>query len=117
MATISIKDLAIRVHLGVTDRERRKGQKILVSIDAQPEEDYRKIQDSLDHTVDYSSIRKAIQSIMKTAQFKLIETVAARIAHHIYDNYRVKQVTVTIKKFPYRDTKWVGYRLTIPGAD
>jgi dihydroneopterin aldolase len=111
MATLIIRDLALRIHIGVSEREKRKKQKILISIETEPEMAPSQVRDSIDKSVDYSSMRAGILSLLKNSRHNLIETVADRVAGYILDNFMVKQVSVTVKKFPYRDAKFVGYRL------
>ncbi len=111
MATLIIQDLAAQIHIGVTEREKRKKQKILISIEAEPEMASGQIRDSLRNTVDYSSMRTGVLSLLKNSSHNLIETVADEIAGYVLKNFMVRQVSVTVKKFPYRDTKFVAYRL------
>jgi dihydroneopterin aldolase len=111
MATLIIQDLALRIHIGVTERERKKKQKILISIETEPEMVSGQVRDSIGNTVDYSSMRSGIRTLLMDSRHNLIETVADKVAGYVLDNFMVKQVSVTVKKFPYRDTKFVGYRL------
>ncbi len=113
MEKIVIEELAINISIGTTEKERSKKQRILLSIEIEPEAKYGTINDDLDQTIDYSSVRKDIKRLTKTDHFQLIETVAKRIALYLKGNYYIRSVTVCIKKFPYRDTKYVAYMLTI----
>ena len=116
MGTIIIRDLVLHLHIGVTERERRRSQRILISMEIEPET-FSAIGDSLENTVDYSSVRRGIKSMLQDERFNLIETVADRAARYVLDNFKANQVTVTIKKFPYRDTAHVGCRLTLGASD
>jgi dihydroneopterin aldolase len=111
MAILIIQDLAVRIHIGVTEREKKRKQKILISIETEPEMTSDLVRDSLDNRVNYSSVRMGILSLLKDSHHNLIETVADMVAEYVLDNFTVRQVTVTVKKFPYRDTKFIGYRL------
>ena len=116
METIVISDLALRVHIGVTEKEQRRSQKILVSVEMEPAA-CGEINDSIHSTIDYSAVRRGIKSLFGGEQINLIETVAARIARYILDEFRVKGVTVGVKKYPYRDTAHVGCRLSLGRPD
>ena len=50
---------------------------------------------------------------MNNSTHRLIETVARKTAEYIKKNYQVKLVRVTVKKYPYKDTKAVSYILEI----
>lgn len=113
MERIILEEISACTHVGVAKKERSKKQKLLVSITIEPEVQYSSIRDSIDNTVNYSHVRMDVKNILKAGNFKLIETVAERIAHHIKKNYSIKNITVVVKKFPYKDTKYVAYRLTI----
>lgn len=113
METIILEEIKAYSHVGVSEKERSKKQKILISVNIEPEKRYSSIKDSIDNTINYSNIKTDVKNILKTGTFNLIETAAERVAHHIKRNYRVRNVTIYVKKFPYRDTKYVGYRLTV----
>jgi dihydroneopterin aldolase len=112
MNAILIQDIRLRLHIGVTDKERRKRQVVLVSLEMQPEEEMHG-EDMLEKTIDYSAVRRGLHSLLQDTRFKLIETVAGRSAQYVLDNFRAQRVTVTVKKFPYRDTASVGCRVCL----
>jgi len=116
MGTILISDLVLHLRIGVTEKERRRSQRILISMEIEPET-FSAIGDSLENTVDYSSVRRGVKSMLQGERFNLIETVADRAARYVLDNFKANQVTVTIKKFPYRDTAHVGCRLTLGNSE
>ena len=113
MEKIVIEDLALNISIGTTERERSKKQRILLTIEIEPEAQYESINDDIDKTINYSSVRKDIKRLIKTDHFRLIETVAKIIGQHLKSNYNIRSVTVCVKKFPYRDTKYVAYSLTM----
>lgn len=112
MTEILIQDLAVRLHIGVTEKEQRRCQKVLVSLEIQPET-MEMLDDALENTVDYSAVRRSILSLLSEKRFNLIETVAAEAAEHVLHNFSVQKVTVTAKKFPYKDTAFVACRLSL----
>jgi dihydroneopterin aldolase len=108
MSIIFINDLCVNAHIGVSEKERKQKQPILVTIEVEHETDYEHFKDSLDSTIDYGSIRNEIKNIARASEFKLIESFALKIARLIKENYGVRSVSVTVKKFPYGDTAFVG---------
>ena len=113
MEKIVIKDFSVNAHIGVTEREQKKKQKLLVSIEIEPAISYNKIKDDINNTINYSTVRKDIKSLLKNGPVNLIETLAENIASLIKNNYNTKAVTVIVKKFPYRDTQYVACILKI----
>jgi dihydroneopterin aldolase len=116
METIIISDLEIRMHIGVTEEERNSSQRVLITAEMEPATQ-REIGDKLENTIDYSAVRQGIGALLKADRFNLIETVAEVTARYILDEFRTRKVTVTVKKFPYDDTAFVAYRLSLGGAD
>ena len=112
MDAILIQDIKMRLHIGVTEKERRKRQKVFVSLEMRPEGETHG-EDMLEHTIDYSAVRRGLHSLLRDTRFKLIETVAERSAQYVLDNFSARHVTVTVKKFPYRDTAYVGCRVCL----
>ena len=113
MEKIIIEELAVNISIGTTEKERSKKQNILVSIEIEPEAKYDTINDDIDKTINYSSVREDIKRLIRADHFQLIETVTKRIAQYHKSNYTIRSVTVCVKKFPYRDTKYVAYMLTM----
>jgi 7,8-dihydroneopterin aldolase/epimerase/oxygenase len=54
--------------------------------------------DRLEDTYDYSSVVTAIQTLIQTAQFKLIESLAEAIAQSVLSNGAIEQVRVRLTK-------------------
>lgn len=113
MSTLFIKDLCVKAHIGVHEKERRQKQPLLVSVEVEHEIDYGNFKDSIDSTIDYSSLRREIKNIARTSEFNLIESFALKIARLLKENYRVRGVSVTIKKFPYGDAAFAGCKVSL----
>ena len=116
MGTVVIEDLSLRVHVGVTDRERSRKQRILVSVEIDREVRPGEIGDRIEGAIDYSEVRSGIAGLVESASFNLIETIAERIALSLKGRYAERGVgvlRVTVKKFPYRDARYVAYRMSL----
>jgi dihydroneopterin aldolase len=116
MELIFISELSLKVHIGVTERERRKKQKIRISVEMEPERQDDP-EDSISNTVDYSAVRRGIQSLLSGESVQLIETVAALTARYVLDHHPVREVRVTVFKRPYTDVAHVGCRLSLSRGD
>ena len=113
MHRIEIDELRTRVHIGVTERERRRRQCIAVSLIIVPETAYDEIEDNVARTVNYSSVRREVLDLLEKGSFRLIETVARTIAERLLGLYAMTKLEVTVKKYPYRDTGSVSYTLEV----
>jgi len=113
MQKIILNEISTNIRIGITESERAKRQKLVISIEIVPIVNYTEIKDNIYNTINYSMIRQDVKTLLRNSKFNLIETVAAEIAKHIKNHYQIKSVTITIKKFPYKDTKYIAYSLTI----
>jgi dihydroneopterin aldolase len=116
MELIFISELILKVHIGVTERERRKKQRIRISVEMEPARQDDP-EDSIGNTVDYSAVKRGIQSLLSGETVQLIETVARRTARYVLDHYPVREVRVTVFKRPYKDVAHVGCRLNLSKGD
>ncbi len=113
MQRIILEDIRVRTFIGVSEKERARKQRLSVSIELEPAVKFEEIDDNIENAVNYSSIRKDVKALLKEPRCKLIETMAALLAHHIMDTYPVKSATVRVQKFPYKDTKSVTCSFTL----
>lgn len=119
MGVIILEDLSVKAFIGVTERERSRKQKLLVSVEMEcgPPPGGDRAEDSIENTVDYSEVRRAIRGLLEGSRFNLIETVAARVALSLKERFVRKgagRIRVMVKKFPYRDAKFAAYRCDLP---
>lgn len=116
MDEILIQDLTLHLHIGVTDKEQRRSQKLLISTAIEPAAG-KIIEDAIENTIDYSAVRRGLLALLGERRFKLVETVAEETAQYVLDNFNAQRVTVTVKKFPYKDTAYVGCRTSLAKSE
>lgn len=96
---IHIKDLEIYANHGVFPEENVLGQKFLVSLTLYTNARKAGKSDSLEDSINYGDVCIFVTNYLKTNTFKLIETVAERLAETLLLKYSLlKGVTVEIKK-------------------
>jgi dihydroneopterin aldolase len=108
---ITVDRIDARVHIGVTEKEKKHRQRISVSLVIEPKTDPGHIDDCIVRTVNYSAVRQDVLLLLKQERFGLIETAAEKISEHIASHYAVNALSVTVTKYPYRDTRSVSYTL------
>ena len=54
--------------------------------------------DALDDTVDYGALAHAVERVVTSERFHLLERLAERIADEVRADTRVEEVTVTVRK-------------------
>jgi dihydroneopterin aldolase len=99
MDKIRITDLEVFYQVGVTDEERSKPQRLLLSVEMRHDFTSAISRDDLAETVDYFSVSQRLLKFGEGCHWQLIETLAADIAAMILDEYPPASVTVEVKKF------------------
>ena len=95
MDKIRITDLEVFYQVGVTDEERAKPQRLLVSIEMEHDFTSAISRDNLADTLDYFAISQRLLRFGEDCHWQLIETLAADIAAMIRDEFQAKTVSVT----------------------
>lgn len=98
MDIIFLKDLKARCVIGVWDWERQIRQRI--TIDLEMGTDIRKAaaSDDLEDTLNYKAVAKRVVAFAEASEFKLIETLAERIAGLLLEEFEIPWCRVTLDK-------------------
>ena len=99
MDKIRITDLEVFYQVGVTDEERAKPQRLLLSVELEHDFTSAISRDNLAETIDYYAVSQRLLKFGDGCHWQLIETLAADIAAMILDEYLAKTVGVEVKKF------------------
>jgi dihydroneopterin aldolase len=96
--TIYLQDLRIDTIVGIWDWERKIRQ--TVSIDLRMAADIRKAaaNDDIESTLNYKLVAKRVQQFVEDAEFKLVETMAEKIAAMILEEFDMPWIEVTVSK-------------------
>ena len=99
--TIFLQDLKVDTIVGIWDWERKIRQ--TVSIDLEMGADIRRAaeNDDIESTLNYKLVAKRVQQFVADSEFKLVETMAQKIAE------------VVLQEF---DVPWIQVRVSKPGA-
>jgi len=95
---IRLKNMIFYAHHGYYEAERELGQKFEVDIELQCDFRGAAINDDLKKTIDYRKIYKIAKEIFENYKFKLIETVAERIASRILELPGIENVLIRVRK-------------------
>jgi dihydroneopterin aldolase len=98
---VSLHGIQFYGYHGVLPEEGELGTRFAVDVDLFLDLKRAGETDGLAHTVDYTEVYELVLEIGTKMKFKLIESVAERIASEILRRFKVKEVTVRVKKlFP-----------------
>ena len=98
MDTIFLRDLKVETIVGIWDWERKIRQ--TVSIDLEMATDIRRAaaSDSIDDTLNYKLVAKRVQQFVADSEFKLVETMAQKIAEVVLQEFEVPWIQVRVSK-------------------
>lgn len=108
---IRIASLELKSRIGVTAAERRKAQRLTVSLTMVPVHEFGALEDDLSRTIDYSAVAKSIRKLSLARPRKLIETLAGEIADLVLDEFACRHVALELRKYVLKDTEYVAVRL------
>jgi dihydroneopterin aldolase len=83
---------------GVYDEERRLGQRFLVDVAMCLDLSGIASRDDVSSGVDYTQVHAVVVEIGTREQFKLLETLASRIASTLLERFPIQEVTVRATK-------------------
>ncbi len=112
MSRITIVDLEVFVCVGVTDEERAKPQRLLVTVDMNYDFSIAAVSDRVEKTINYQTVADQLLKFVEGRSWKLLEKLAANIADMILNEHRPQAVTVEIKKFSVPQARHVSVSLT-----
>jgi dihydroneopterin aldolase len=98
MDYIHIDNLYVRGKHGVYAKERKVEQEFSIVVKLGVDLDMAGKSDTLAHTVNYSEVKKKIQTVIEGSSRYLIEKLAEDIAVSILEDSRVLTCEITIKK-------------------
>ncbi len=109
MDKLIIKDIVFTAHCGVTEEERREGQRISVDLEIYIDLRRASSTDQLINTINYVEVGQKIVEVGQKGEYCLIETMAEEICREILHTFRVSEVAIRLRKYP-RSFKWLqGY--------
>lgn len=95
---VFVRDLEIVASVGVFEVEHRYEQRIVIGLDLSVRDDYDGRSERLIDVLDYAHIVSEVEKTAQSRHFKLIETLAERIAEVCLVDRRVSIVRVSIEK-------------------
>ena len=98
MFKIEIKNLKTKAKIGITSKERKKFQTLLVTICFKYSINNSKLLDDIKYLKDYSSLIKFLKLFIQTSKYKSLERLTFECARIIEKKYKIKKVFVSINK-------------------
>jgi len=98
MDSILIRDLRVEVLIGIHKRERYVPQTVSIDLDIGLPGTTVFASDKVADTIDYEQVALKIKALAASGHFRLVETLADRIARLITDDFKAPWVKVSAAK-------------------
>lgn len=95
---IEVRGLKVSGRIGVTADERAHEQPLVISVAARMDTRAASTTDDLTATLDYEDLVRQISKIVQSEEYKLVESLADRLARHVLEHRFVQDVWVRIAK-------------------
>jgi 7,8-dihydroneopterin aldolase/epimerase/oxygenase len=109
---VHIEQLKVFARVGVPPAERARRQRLVLNITLLPARDLRDIQDAVARTVDYSALCREAKQFLSRRSPKLLETLANDLASHLLRKFRIRKISIEIRKFVLKDAAYVSVTVT-----
>src|SRR5512140_1343315 len=99
MSKITIVDLEVHYCVGITDEERAKPQRLLLTVDMTLDFSSASVSDRIERTINYQTVAEDLLKFGEGRSWKLLEKLVANVAERILNEYNPQSVLVEVKKF------------------
>jgi dihydroneopterin aldolase len=107
MSRINIVDLEVFYQVGVTDEERAKPQRLLITVEMDFDFTTAAMSDRVEKTINYFDVAQELLKYGERRSWKLLEKLATNLAEHIMARFKPETVQVEVKKFPISQARYV----------
>jgi FolB domain-containing protein len=112
MSRINIVDLEVFYHIGITEEERAKPQRLLITVEMDFDFSTAALGDRLEKTINYFDVSQELLKYGNGRSWKLLEKLVTNVADFIMSRFKPEAVTVEIKKFPIPEARFVSVIVT-----
>jgi FolB domain-containing protein len=112
MSFITIVDLEVFYRVGISEEERAKPQRLLLTLDIKFDFSSAAVSGRIGRTIDYYEVSQRLLKLGETRSWRLIESVATDIADKILSEFHPESVTIEVKKFSIPEARYVSVSLT-----
>jgi len=112
MSFITIVDLEVFYRVGISEEERAKPQRLLLTLDVKFDFSSAAVSGRIGRTIDYYEITQRLLKLGETRNWRLIESVATDVADKILSEFHPESVTIEVKKFSIPEARYVSVSLT-----
>ena len=98
MDTVFLRGLEVECVIGVFDWEREQKQKVVIDLDMDWDVRPAARDDDLEKAVDWKEVTKGLLAFVGESRFRLVESLAERVAEIVVRRFDVPRVRVRVEK-------------------
>jgi dihydroneopterin aldolase len=115
---VFLRGLTAECVIGFIDWERRVKQTVVVDLELPVDCRQAAVSDDVTDTVDYKKVSKRVLAFIEASEFKLVETLAQRLALLILEEFSIEWIRLSINKpGAIRNSRDVGVSIERSRAD
>lgn len=115
---VFLRGLTAECVIGFIDWERRVKQTVVVDLELPVDCKRAAVSDDVTDTVDYKKVSKRVLAFIEASEFKLVETLAHRLALLILEEFAIEWIRLSINKpGAIRNSRDVGVAIERTRAD
>jgi len=107
MSKITIVDLEVHYCVGISNEERAKPQRLLLTVDMSLDFSSASVSDRIERTINYQTVAEDLLKFGEGRSWKLLEKLVANLAERVLDEYKPQSVLVEVKKFSIPQARFV----------
>jgi dihydroneopterin aldolase len=96
--TVHLKNIQVDTLIGIYDWERGIRQKVVIDLEMGTDNWAVASTDSLEGAVDYDAVCRRVIKLVQAAEFRMIETLAERIADCVLAEFNLPWISVHVAK-------------------
>ena len=109
---IHIAGIEILAHIGVSNEERASSQRLSFNITFWPTRNGPELEDDIARTVNYAAVCVETKNLIQGRSDRLIETLADALASHLLEIFKIRRITIELRKFILPEVEFVSVTVT-----
>ncbi len=98
MDKLRVTGLEVSALIGMHDWECRVRQRLAIDLELDTDAERVAAGDDIAAALDYSAVARSVVEFVATARFRLIETLAERIANLLLETFPIERLSVVVHK-------------------
>jgi 7,8-dihydroneopterin aldolase/epimerase/oxygenase len=95
---IFLRGLTVECIIGFIDWERRVKQTVVIDLEMPVDCRTASIRDEVEDTLDYKKVAKRVIAFVEASEFKLVETLAHRLALLLLEEFGIAWIRLSVNK-------------------